>query len=234
MLRAAAFLMVALAGCGQLTSRETNDYGAAVECRVDEDCVATSSTCCGCADTALALNDPALSSCDGVECPMPSECAASVARCASGVCTLACAPVECDLACEGGYATDAMGCLLCACNAGAPPAECAVASDCVAVAADCCGCARGGVDVVIPTDQVDAWLSGLNCSGDEGCPEVDVCPADLAVDCVSGRCDWAVAGGGGAGPSCGDPSMPPCPPGTMCVLNSASDLDPDDGLGVCE
>ena len=104
------------------------------------------------------------------------------------------------------------------------------------VAADCCGCERGGMATAVPADEADSFMEGLGCTSDVACPDVDVCDADDTPRCLGGRC-MLEAGNGQSEPgvsiACGHPDLAPCPDGMQCVLNS-SPTDNAGGLGVCE
>ncbi len=233
--------MLLLAGC-QLYAAESADVGSpgdddaagGTECVIAEDCVLATSTCCDCPDYATTdRND----SCSDIECPMPDPagCPAIVPACVEGYCTTACEPLSCDESCEAGFAMDAAGCLVCECAAGgAPMPSCVADTDCVAVPADCCGCARGGTDTAVPASEADGYMAGLMCESDAACPEVDVCDPGAVPRCISGQCQL---GAGATDPNdgeqaCGRPDLPACPEGTVCVLNA----DPDasmQGVGSC-
>ncbi|MCB9564993.1 MAG: hypothetical protein H6708_31805 [Kofleriaceae bacterium] len=241
---AAAVGVGALGGC-HLVANEASDVGddGAVlpggnECYVAADCAAAASSCCGCADFAVP-GDSRADGCEDVMCPEPppGDCPAVAPACVDGFCTLACVPVTCDMTCADGFAADVAGCLVCACaEAPAPGGDCAVDDDCVEVAADCCGCGRGGADTAVPVDQVATHDAELGCPADPtqaACPEVDVCDPAAAPRCAAGRCTL------GAGPPtdglvglCGRPDLEPCPAGTACVLNADSDAAAA-GLGTC-
>jgi hypothetical protein len=178
-------------------------------------------------------------SCDAVDCPPPPEpCADLRAACVDGVCAAVCAPVACELSCGSGFEVDAAGCLTCACAAPPPAAvACTEDAECVQVAADCCGCARGGADTAVPAAEADRFSESLMCpdppSG-AACPEVDVCDPSEAPRCRGGQCVLEGDPDDGAdAPGCGRPDLPTCPEGTVCVLNA----DPEasmDGVGSCQ
>lgn len=207
------------------------------ECATADDCVAVSATCCGC--PGYAQPGDRQDGCDDVECPAdpPGACPDLVTACVDGACTLACAPVTCEMTCPDGFAADEAGCLTCACAAPPDaPGACVVDGDCAQVPADCCGCARGGADTAVPVGAVDAHVEGLGCPADPteaACPEIDVCDAAAAPRCVAGQCVLQPAGADAESPHCGRPDLPPCPEGAVCVLNA----DPDasmDGVGTCQ
>jgi hypothetical protein len=239
-----------VAGC-DLAPREDNALGGddsgdpgapppGAECATADDCALASTTCCGCGEYGISA-DSRGDACDEVECPPPSDeaaCPALVAACVDGVCTAACAPVVCELSCTNGFAADDYGCLTCAC-AEAPPSTdsaCVEDVDCVQVAADCCGCARGGADTAVAASDADAFSESLMCPDHPACPEVDVCDPSVAPRCRGGRCVLEGDPDDGAGEAaqpCGRPDLPTCPEGTVCVLNA----DPEasmDGVGSCQ
>jgi len=232
-------LTLLLAGC-QLAAESADvgggddDSGVAPECATAIDCVLASSTCCGCGE--YAMPDFGQDSCEDVECgePEPGACPAVAAACLDGACVAACVEIACPLTCEAGFAVDAAGCLTCACAPAADPmASCSIDEDCVAVPADCCGCARGGSDTAVPANDADAFGEALACDSNAACPEVDVCDSMVAPRCVSGQCQL----GDGLPPldaadPCGRPDLPVCPDGTVCVLN-ADPAASSQGLGTC-
>jgi hypothetical protein len=234
-----AALLVALGACwssqedvaagddGQL---DPQGYG---ECASAADCVLAASTCCACPD--FAMPDMGWEDgCQDIECPMPADCPAIAADCVEGACTTVCAPVTCDLSCEGGFAADAAGCLVCACGAGeTPPASCVEDADCVEVPADCCGCAQGGEDTAVPAAYADAAVESLMCPTDPACPQIDVCDPSAAPRCVSGTCALVPGTSDGLDVGCGRPDLPTCPEGTVCVLNADSDAQ-SQGVGTCQ
>ncbi|MEZ4368741.1 MAG: hypothetical protein R2939_21060 [Kofleriaceae bacterium] len=195
-------------------------------CEVDDDCVPVSATCCGCPGFAVSVDDPLAGACDELGCQEPVACGAAVARCDLGACVLTCPEVVCNLACAGGFAVDAGGCETCACAEMPPEAECAADEECVQVAADCCGCGAGGVDVAVPAGDADAFTAALDCDPAAVCPDVDACEVGASPRCQLGRCALVVDGGGQA---CG--SNTACPSGQQCVIGGAG---PADGLGTCQ
>lgn len=237
-----ALVLIVLAGC-QFGATEADvaagddDANGPIECVTAMDCVLASSTCCGCGDFAMP-DRGWQDSCEEVECPEPEPgaCADVMPACVDGACTTACSNVSCELSCTGGFATDAAGCLVCECAAGADPvASCGTDDDCVAVPADCCGCARGGTDTAIPAGDADAYQAGLDCASNAACPEVDVCDPLAAPRCVSGQCrlDAAPPTDSEGQQACGRADLPPCPEGTACVLNADPDAS-SEGLGTCQ
>jgi hypothetical protein len=257
----AAVLLGALAlggGCGLFgrhdAEAQSDDDGYGLEppngpeCVVDTDCVAAASSCCECPAFALPVSSGWDDSCEDVLCPRePDDPCDSVApACQEGTCTLACVPVVCEQVCDGGFAVDAAGCLVCECGGGAPIAECVVDADCAQVPGDCCGCARGGVDTAVPASDIDGFADQLDCSTDEAeaCPDVDVCDAESVPRCLGGSCTLAAApsedADAGLPPPasdvlpCGTTAYPPCPEGFVCTLNDpAANENGLDGVGVC-
>jgi hypothetical protein len=236
-----------VAGC-ELAADEDNALGGddsadpgappPAACVTADDCALASTTCCGCGEYGVSA-DSRGDACDEVECPPPApgECPALIAACVNGACAAACAPVVCELSCANGFAADAYGCLTCAC-AEAPPAsaECSEDVECAQVAADCCGCARGGADTAVPASEADAFSESLMCPDRPACPEVDVCDPSVAPRCRGGRCVLEGDpddGAGEAAPTCGRPDLPTCPEGTVCVLNADSAASMD-GVGSCQ
>lgn len=242
---ALTLLLVCLAGCVVVGREQATDLGGddsglpgGPECAVAEDCVAVAATCCGCPGYALP-GDGRQDACDDVACPEPppEACPAVAAACVDGLCTLACAPVSCEMSCPDGFAADAAGCLQCACAAPPDPGtDCVVDGDCAEVPADCCGCSRGGADTAVPTSTVDAHLEALGCPTDPtdaACPEVDVCAAGAVPRCDAGRCVLGAQPGAADGAQCGRPELPPCPEGTTCVLNADQEASME-GVGTCQ
>jgi hypothetical protein len=237
-------LIALLAGCrlasdGVLASEDDSD--ASRECESAEDCVLAASSCCACPDFASPDRELG-ASCDEVECPEPgAACPALEPVCDQGFCTAVCAAVVCELDCAGGFVADDAGCLVCACAEAPPPqdVECGLDQDCVQLPADCCGCARGGQDTAVPADQAEEYSESLMCSDDPDdgtCPEVDVCDPELAARCVAGRCALTADADDGEGDDvtqCGTADLPPCPDGTVCVLN-ADDESTAEGVGTCQ
>ncbi|MBT8492484.1 MAG: hypothetical protein KJO07_05455, partial [Deltaproteobacteria bacterium] len=157
-------------------------------CFVDADCEPVASSCCECPTFALPVSDGVGAVCEDVGCDEVLECPAQQAICdSSGTCALACAEVSCDLSCANGFQLDAAGCSICACNAEPEAAECADDGDCTQVAADCCGCSRGGLDTAVPAADAGGFVDALDCDGSEVCPEVDVCSVTELPTCTYGR-----------------------------------------------
>jgi hypothetical protein len=205
------------------------------ECLADADCVPAGATCCDCPGHAVSVASGWAGACEEVSCQPPDGCAAVEAACEVGRCVLRCAPVACDLACEAGFAADELGCLVCAC-APASAVECAVDTDCVQAPADCCGCARGGVDTAVPAATREDHVAGLGCDGAAACPEVDVCEPGATPRCAGGRCVLANEAFD-ADPApwyCGTAEQPSCPTDWVCVLNDPESKEATAaGVGVC-
>jgi hypothetical protein len=231
-----ALLTLLLAGCSlyraDVQSVAGDDTMPGIECETAADCMLAASSCCACPDFAMPAGSP--NGCDQVECPMPADCPPLVAACDQGVCTTACAPAPCDLQCDGGFLTDPNGCLACACGADTdPPSACTVDADCVEVPADCCGCAHGGSDQAVPAADAEAAAEALMCPSSPACPDVDVCDPSLVPRCLGGGCVLAPSTMDGLGSFCGTPDLPPCPDGTVCVLNADPDAN-QQGVGTCQ
>jgi len=228
-------------------------YAGAAECEVAEDCVAAGSSCCECPTFALPESSGWGRSCEDVGCSVPEDCPATEVACEGGSCVLRCQPIQCDTVCESGFEADEMGCLICPsspteCNGMVPPpgSSCDADSDCVQVPADCCGCARGGVDTAVPAAEVDSFLGGFGCDPEPDCPDVDVCDASLVPRCIGGSCQLAsppADEGEDAGPAvdpsgavyCGTTDYPPCVDGLVCCLNDPANDDANSaGVGVCQ
>lgn len=225
-------------------------------CSSPEDCVAVSSTCCGCPDFAARADSDYAAACDEVECDEePAECPLLVADCVDSFCAVVCAPVVADEPCANGFARDSFGCLMNVCRADPPDPlfACQEDTDCTQVPADCCGCDLGGADTAVNVGQVDAHLDSLGCRRDPACPGLDVCEADQVPRCFAGGCVLASSDEGGgtddggddsgdgsgdgppeSGALCGAPPFEPCPVGQVCVLNHPDAGDATQiGLGTC-
>lgn len=238
MLRVAVTACLALwAGCVFTSAETTNDQQPGDDvrgddaCFVDSDCMLAGPSCCECPTFAVRNDSGWGDACEQVNCPMPAACPSLVARCDEGVCAAACAPATCDLSCPAGFAVDAAGCTTCMCATGGAQPGCQTDGDCVRVPADCCGCDRGGTDTAVPANMVDAFADNLNCTGNESCPGVSTCNPGDEPRCMGGQC--VLAGGSSPPPSgeCGRPDLPPCPSGTVCVINAE---DSEAGTGRCE
>ncbi len=228
MLRLAMLACLTLAGgCVFAASEQGADLGpdddvrGSDACFDDTDCLLAGPSCCECPSFAVGLAGGWGDACEQVDCPLPPSCPALVARCQGGVCAAACAPATCDLSCPTGFAVDAAGCTTCACAGGGAQPACELDADCVRTPADCCGCARGGADTAVPADTLGGFVDGLGCTGNESCPGVSTCEAGDEPRCVGGQC-MLVGGGDPSPPSdeCGRPELPPCPSGTVCVINA--------------
>ena len=240
MLRVAVIACLALAGGCVFAASEQgadlspdDDVRGGDACLVDRDCLLAGPSCCECPSFAVGSDSGWGDACEQVDCPAPTSCPALVARCLDGVCTAACAPSTCDLSCPTGFAVDDAGCTTCACaGGGAPQPTCQLDTDCVRAPADCCGCDRGGADTAVPADMLDGFVDGLGCTGNESCPGVSTCDPGDEPRCTGGQC--VLTDGGGATPptdACGRADLPPCPSGTVCVINAE---DAEAGTGRCE
>ncbi len=237
-------LLVATSAAGCFSARdaaESGDDDLPFEvCAFDTDCVLAGPSCCECPTYATSVTSGWLDICGNVDCTPPTDgsCAPLVARCDRGACVAECAPQACDLSCPTGFAVDATGCVTCACAGSSPPPQCAIDDDCVAVPADCCGCARGGRDTAVPRAEAESYLGGLGCPLDASevpCPDVSTCDAAAVPRCVTGQCQLGVTSQ--APPqlppgACGRPELPPCPADQLCVINQDPDANPL-GVGVC-
>jgi hypothetical protein len=228
--------LLLLAGCQTFTAKvddmPVGDNGpnpnGSVECNVDMECELAGAKCCDCPTYAAPLDDPTVRACADVNCPL-SSCPANVrAACHGGACVLACLATTCDQSCAFGFQLDATGCLDCAC-AAAPTSGCNIDSDCVRVAADCCGCAHGGNDTAVLASDAASYEQALMCPAAPTCPDPASCAPDLMARCIAGACQLAPPTPAGA---CGRPDLPACPPGTMCTING-SDASTQQGVGVC-
>jgi hypothetical protein len=241
-MRFALLLLVVLAGCpGALDSRAAfeddstgmgsgSGAGAFAECHVPADCVPAGPKCCDCPTHAVPINDPANKACANVDCPAMTCGSPMEATCKAGTCTLVCSAVECgDASCADGFATDANGCLTCAC-AMPTASECSIDTDCSRVRADCCGCSLGGKDTSVPASDAAAFDAALNCPTNPSCPGVNTCAPELAARCVAGEC--TLVSGSLPPNACGRPDLPACPAGEVCTVN-ASDPATMQGVGVC-
>ena len=236
-----AFLLivVTLAGCpgglADLKQSPGDDNGsgegALPECSADSQCVAAAAKCCDCPTFAVPATDPAHDACLGVTCPMPGPtCPANLSpACKQGACVLACKPSTCEMSCADGFATDANGCVVCAC-AQVDQRACVADTDCARVRADCCGCQRGGSDTSVPLAEAAAHDADLMCPQTPACPGLDTCPADLVPRCVQGACE--LISGGLPSNACGRPDLMACVNGDACTINY-DDAATAQGVGVC-
>ncbi len=223
-------------------------------CSIPEECVAVSSTCCGCPDFAARADSDYAAACDEVECEEPDGCPQVIATCVDSLCAIVCKPIATTKVCENGFAPDALGCLqdLCRTDPPDPLVACEQDTDCVQVPADCCGCELGGADTAVNVGQVDAHAESLQCRRDPACPGLDVCDAEQVPRCFAGACTLASSDGGGGTDDggddgsdgddgaaeseqlCGAPELPPCPAGQVCVLNHQDAGDATHiGVGTC-
>jgi len=207
-------------------------------CQIAADCVPAASTCCECPTFAVPGESGFDEACSEVDCEVPAGCPLVEPACIAGACELICSPVVTDRVCDGGFARDGFGCLIDACAEKEPDPtgpECADDTGCVQVPADCCGCALGGSDTAVPAGREAEHLAGLDCDADPACPEVDVCEADAEPRCVAGRCHLVSAASGSGASLCGAPDAPPCPSGTVCVLNHPDASDATElRVGTCQ
>jgi hypothetical protein len=215
--------------------------GSPAECVLAGDCVLVASTCCECPSFAAPLGSDLADGCDAVECPGPDDCSPVTATCRAGQCELVCPRIVTELVCAGGFARDAAGCLVDMCavpDADAETSACDADPDCVQVAADCCGCARGGEDTAVASEAAAAFASELGCTGAESCPGVDVCEPERTPRCIEGQCSLVgqdPGRGGGDVAFCGTPDHPSCEAGSVCVLNAEDVKDAAVlGVGVCQ
>jgi Antistasin family len=201
------------------------------ECMVDNDCAAAAAKCCDCPTFALPKSDPTIQACAAAGCPV-STCPTNVAPSCSaqGRCELSCVKMACDNTCADGYAVDDNGCLSCEC-AQVATRECTDDTSCVEAPADCCGCAQGGADTSVPTDQLMTYEAGLGCSSSPTCPGNDTCVASEAPSCVQGTCALVQPLPANA---CGRTDLPACASGSSCFINAPNN-DPatDHRVGLC-
>lgn len=228
---------VLLAGCPSVSSElptavaDEMDGGGSgahaptIRCTADEECVAVGATCCACPSFATHVEELGAAACNDVDCPTQDACPANTrAACQDGACVLACAPLSCSNTCDAGYARDANGCLTCEC--ATPASDCSANDQCVQIAADCCGCTRGGADTAVRAGTEGAYRDMLGCQSDAQCPGVDACQPGDAPACVQGTCALVQPLPTGA---CGRPDLPAC---ASCTVNSNDQADMH-GVGVC-
>ena len=235
------FCGLALAGCPSQSKDAilTNNSDAgnmfgnptpAVPCFDDTDCALGAATCCACPSFPVAAKDPGQKACGSINCP-PMACPTNIrAACTNGSCQVACAATTCANSCSSGFASDGNGCLTCDCFQ--PTSDsCARDTDCAEVAAECCGCARGGADFAILASQAAAYEASLNCPQSPACPNQNTCVPGAAPHCIQGSCLLE-----SPEPlpqnACGRPDLAACPAGQVCVLNADSTADRL-GVGVC-
>ena len=198
-------------------------------CSVDEDCALAAAACCECPTIAVAAGDPKLDACSDVDCMDPAPtCSRVRAVCEENLCEVKCEPQAVAMSCANGYATDAAGCLIDAC--AEPQSECTFDDECVQTRADCCGCARGGSDTAVPTDERSGFDAALGCTGNEACPEVSTCVAAELPRCAQGSCK--LIAGELPADACGRPDLPACELGKTCTVNANNTADLY-GVGVC-
>jgi len=233
---AVLFMLVVSAGCSSSATDASfvggNDAGgsgnAAPECSIDSDCEPAAAKCCDCPTYATPKTASDIQACAGVMCPV-STCPANVrAACKTGRCELACVAMACNESCADGFAVDDNGCLTCQC-AQVESRACLASNDCTRVAADCCGCASGGVDTAVPTAAEASHQAGLGCPASPSCPTGNSCQADLAPGCVQGACDLVAPLPAAA---CGRPDLPACPSGQVCTVNADSSATAQ-AVGIC-
>ncbi len=207
------------------------------DCELPSACVLAASTCCECPSFAVPLSDGFVDSCEDVDCEASEICPAIVASCEGNQCQVACAAVATENQCEFGFVRDSAGCLVDECDSGDNVLACKQASDCQQIPSDCCGCARGGSEQAVLASAAAALLSELACTGQESCPEIDVCDSEEAPQCVAGACVLTSAGPTDSPPSaalCGTLALGLCSAGFTCLLNYAAEETASAlGVGVC-
>ncbi|MBL4633154.1 MAG: hypothetical protein JKY56_04735 [Kofleriaceae bacterium] len=213
--------------------------GAPVQanCELPSACVLAASTCCECPSFAVPSSDGFVDSCEDVDCEASEICPAVVASCDGNQCQVACAAVATEAQCEFGFVRDSAGCLLDECVSGFSLIACEQASDCQQIPSDCCGCARGGRDQAVLASDAAAVAKGLACTGQESCPEIDVCDSTESPQCVAGACVLTTSDTTDIPPSvtlCGTLALGPCSDGFTCLLNYAAEETASAlGVGVC-
>lgn len=207
-------------------------------CQIDSDCMLAASTCCECPSFAVSLNGGFGDSCEEVDCEEAVMCPAIVPRCDQNQCQIACAAIVTNKSCEFGFDRDTAGCLVDECESVASLIGCTEASECVQIPSDCCGCGRGGADQAVLAGEAASATEELACTGNEICPEIDVCDIEESPQCVAGSCVLTTVDiqdvPPGQGPLCGGSGLEACADGFVCLLNksdaeNASTL----GVGVC-
>lgn len=249
--RALALILVLAAGCLPAGGKASIDDGSggfgggsngsgsdgagmgppnSAPCDTAADCALAAATCCDCPSFAVGAGDA--NQCQDVGCPMMPTCPTSlVAACVNHTCTAACAEQACASSCANGYATDAAGCLTCACAGPADGAHgCVADTDCVEIPADCCGCTAGGTDTAVLASEAQAYHDMLGCSPDAHCPPTNTCTPGDAPRCVQGQC--ALVAASEPSTACGRADLPPCAAGAACIVNRNSDATMY-GVGVC-
>ncbi|MFT3698377.1 MAG: hypothetical protein QM831_34860 [Kofleriaceae bacterium] len=205
--------------------------GGARECNIASDCAAAAAKCCDCPSYAAPKSDPTVQACAGVMCPPNDSCPANVeVACNQGKCELACVAMACTNTCTNGYALDASGCLSCDC-ADVTQGLCTADNECVEVNADCCGCAAGGADTSVSTQELTMYEQNLRdmCPQSPSCPGSNTCDTAAAPTCVQGTCHLIDPLPAAA---CGRDDLPACPSGTVCTVNSSNPAT-DHRVGVC-
>jgi hypothetical protein len=234
-MRGRVALLVAMAACshgsGNATTVGPEGSGTRVECSQHSECVGAGVTCCDCPTFAVPASDASHQACEGVRCPY-KHCPRNVRpACDEGRCILACVAMECRLPCLFGFATDASGCLTCACAFPDLPG-CTQAADCVRVRADCCGCERGGHDTAVLQRDASEHDADLHCPVMPQCPAANTCDDAETPQCIQSRCVLTTAASLPAN-ACGRFDLPACPVGQVCVVNGPDAAAHAAGLGVC-
>ncbi len=209
-------------------------------CEEASDCELAASTCCECPSFAAPIQDGFGNSCEDVECPPSDLCPAVMAVCAQEQCQMVCAPLEVTQTCVLGFARDAAGCLLDACQtASLDVLICEQDSDCTQIPADCCGCSQGGRDQAALTADAAEITVALDCSGEEICPDVNVCDSEAAPKCFAGACfltqiDVDSSLDDGEEELCGTPALGPCAQNSRCLVNQVPGAEVTEiGVGIC-
>jgi hypothetical protein len=106
--------------------------------------------------------------------------------CGGGSCVGACPDILCDIECEFGFKTDAMGCQICECNP-APACGCESDNDCVKTSSGCCPCNAGGDEVPASVECIEDVMKCDLPPDQVNCPQVFLC-TDVKPACVQGQC----------------------------------------------
>lgn len=201
----------AMPGCVGLCVGGTCDSYCDQGCRTDADCpqVPGAPHCAaGCVAGACEVTCQA-------ECVADTDCEPD-ARCEGGYCVQLCAPVDCALACEFGYATDLNGCTTCECLP-----ECRSNADCgdggTCVDGSCSGACPPLCDIACEFgprfDENGCELCACNeCLTNLDCPQPGA--ANCAGLCVDNRCEISCEG---------------CTTDLACLVGEICD-----DLGACE